>query len=80
MNKTPNTRCNDEIILMMAFRGHANDCLNGFYDNREMEINAAGALCRFAMNHKLLDTCISAELMKYIKAKGYTEEVRDNAK
>ncbi len=67
-------RCNDEIILMMAFRAHANDCLTGFYLDREMEINAAGALCAFALNHDLMHTDIADELLSYIELKGYTND------
>lgn len=68
-------RCNDELILMMAFRDHANNCRIGFYDDREMELNAAGALCKFVMDHDLLHTDISDELLSYIELKGYSKEV-----
>lgn len=73
MNK--DTRCTDELILMMAFQDHTNKCLTGFYEDREMEINAAGALCAFALDHDLLHTDISDELLSYIELKGYTKEV-----
>lgn len=69
------TRSNDQLILMMAFRNHDNNCRTGFYDNKEMEINAAGVLCAFALNHDLLHTYISDELLSYIELKGYTKEV-----
>ena len=71
------TRCNDELILMMAFRDHTNNCRIGFYDDREMEVNAAGALCEFALNHDLVHTNIADELLSYIELKGYRKEVED---
>ena len=69
------TRCNDELILMMAFKDHVNSCLTGFYDDREMELNAAGAVCKFVMDHDLLHTYISDEVLSYIELKGYRKEV-----